>query len=433
MDFRRLTGVTGWILHRLFASYWLLAVIAVLAAIPFAGSILWLDREGATDWLLARDLATVATSDTAKDFVGVAAGVNAAFITLYFSITLIVLSMAAGNLGVRLIDRWIERGLVRISIAGLAFTMIVSLFAMLAIDGEAPLEETPLLLVAVVFALQAVNVAMLSVSLHDLGRTMFVDTSIDRLREDACKRSIALEPVSDGNVAYGKTLSAPREGYVESIDLEKLRRVVCNDGVQVRVEVAPGQHVLKGQPLLRAGGGFDPERMKAAIAIGDYRSDAQGPVFRIRLLVEIAARALSPAINDFYTALACADKLAAVIESQTGSWIDDEALPALRDCPNLILMGQDFRGLFEDPMNAFRQAACQYPSVSIRMIDNYARIAQRIADRDGPTEMIDFLEKLAKELRDHADSVTSYEEDERAINRAFAEGFPHDRQHEGAP
>ena len=84
-------------------------------------------------------------------------------------------------------------------------------------------------------------------------------------------------------------------------------------------------------------------------------------------------------------------------------------------------------------MNAFRQAACQYPSVSIRMIDNYARIAQRIADRDGPMEMIDFLEKLAKELRDHADSVTSYEEDERAINRAFAEGFPHDRQHEGAP
>ena len=117
MDLKRISGLPGWILHRLFASYWLLAVCAVLAALPFALAVLWLDREAATAWLLARDLATVATADPAKDFTGVAAGVNAAFITLYFSITLIVLSMAAGNLGARLIDRWIERPLVRVSLA----------------------------------------------------------------------------------------------------------------------------------------------------------------------------------------------------------------------------------------------------------------------------------------------------------------------------
>ncbi|WBY17464.1 DUF2254 domain-containing protein [Erythrobacteraceae bacterium WH01K] len=422
MDLKRISGLPGWILHRLFTSYWLLAVCAVLAALPFALAILWLDREAATAWLLARDLATVATADTAKDFTGVAAGVNAAFITLYFSITLIVLSMAAGNLGARLIDRWIERPLVRVSLAGLSFSMIVSLVAMLATDAEADLADTPLLLVGVVALLQAINVAMLSVSLHDLGRTMFVDTSIDRLCVDACKRSIDLEPVERSTRSEHVVLRAPREGYVEDIDLAKLRNIAC-DGSAVTLHVAPGQHVLKGEPILCSPSDLDENQVKSAIAIGPYRSDAQGPVFRIRLLAEIAARALSPAINDFYTAIACADKLAAVMESQVDSWIDDDRDPALKGCPELVLLGQDFRGLFEDPMSAFRQAACQYPSVSIRMIDNYARIAARIEREGGPAQLIDFIRDLARHLRDHADSVTQYGMDKRSINAAFDNGF----------
>ena len=49
--------LSGWLLHRLFANYWLLAVCAVLLAVPFALGVLWLDREGATAFLIARDLA----------------------------------------------------------------------------------------------------------------------------------------------------------------------------------------------------------------------------------------------------------------------------------------------------------------------------------------------------------------------------------------
>ena len=152
-----MTGLPEWIAHRLLANYWLLAVCAVIGAMPVALGILWLDREGGTAWLLARDLATVETSDTAKDFVGVAAGINAEFITLYFYITLIVLSMAAGNLGVRLIDRWVERPLVRVSIAGLSFCLIVSLVyieRLIAVSG-CPLLVTswrPILLSALILA-----------------------------------------------------------------------------------------------------------------------------------------------------------------------------------------------------------------------------------------------------------------------------------------
>ena len=419
----RMTGLPGWIAHRLFANYWMLAVCAVIGAIPVALGILWLDREGGTAWLLARDLATVETADTAKDFVGVAAGINAAFITLYFWISLIVLSMAAGNLGVRLIDRWVERPLVRVSIAGLSFCLIVSLVAMLSIDAEAPLEDAPLLLVGTVLFLQAVNVAMLAVSLHDLARTMFVDTSIDRLANDCEHRSLSLigvEPVED---ALPHSCRAPREGYVEDVDIQSFCKAFSSSQKRVVVHVAPGQHVMKGERLISSEVELNGHDIKRLIPIGAYRSDNQGVVFRIRLIVEIAARALSPAINDFYTALTCADKLAAIIESQTSTYIADDLAPALDGEDWLVLMGQDFRGLFTDPLSAFRQAACQYPSVSIRMIDNYARIADRQVADGGSEGLVSMLRQLAHDLSEHAVAVAKFDKDRHDVREAFAEGF----------
>ena len=423
MDAKRLAGRGGWIVYRLIANYWMLAVTATVLALPAALALLWLDRAGATQWLLAHGLSPVATADTAKDFVGVAAGVNGAFITLYFSITLIVLSMAAGNLGVRLIDRWLKRRLIRVSLAGLSFTLVVSLVAMMAVDAEAQLPDTPLLLVATVLALQIVNIAMLAVSLHGLGRTMFVDDSIDRICNDACSRTLELQSRPSTGQSARYTLYAPQEGYIESIDIERLKDRLAERSCRVILHAAPGQHVMKGELLMSSDSQFDSDEFINLFPIGPFRSDNQGVAFRIRLIVEIAARALSPAINDFYTALTCADKLAAVMESQTGTWVDRSMAPVCGDAPWLELRGQDFRGLFQDPLSAFRQAACQYPSVSIRMIDNYGRLARRRDGNEDADELLAFLRNCAHDLAEHAASVAQYDGDQHDIQAAYARHF----------
>ena len=80
-------------------------------------------------------------------------------------------------------------------------------------------------------------------------------------------------------------------------------------------------------------------------------------------------------------------------------------------------------GLFADPLSAFRQAACQYPSVSIRMIDNYARIAER-KEADGASGgLVDMLRQLALDLSDHAVAVAQFNKDRHDIREAFAKGF----------
>jgi uncharacterized membrane protein len=411
-----LQGLRGWLLHRIWASYWLLPVIGVALAPIVALTLLWFDRTFLTQFLIENDLNIVATAETARDFAGVAASVAAAFITLYFSITLIVLSMAAGNLGVRLIDRWLEKKLVRVSISGLAFTLVTSLLAMIATDADAPMERVPLSLIGFTLALLMISIAMLAVALHDLGRTMFVDTSINRLARDAGQVPDRFKGKTVEEIQWAGTIEAERAGYIEGNDVERLRKLLKDLPGRVRICASPGQHVLRGQTLIAfetmpANEGD----LHACIPIGPCRSNSEGAVFQIRLLVEIAARALSPAINDFYSAIACADALAEAIMDHRKTWIADDEIAVLRDDERFELPGLDFRGLFQDPLSAFRQAASQYPSVSIRMIGNYHRICENLASEDRSEPLIGFLATLARELAHHAESVSTYECDKRDI------------------
>ena len=425
-------GRLDWLVHRIVASYWSLPLLGVVTAFPALILLLAVDRGGLSDWMLERGLDPVATADTAKDLMAVAVGVNAAFITLYFSLTLLVLTVASSNLGVRLVDRWLDKRLVRVSLAGLSFTLLFSLGAMAAIDGEAPKEDVPVAVVAAVIFLQGVNIAMLTVALHDLGRTIFVDRSVMTLGEDAASGPVSVVSGEDADCEWGMRVCATGEGYVEGNDLDLLQKWLDGKGGKVRICAPPGAHVLEGETLLLVeqdvSQDYPPEKLRHAIPVGGFRSDGQGAVFQIRLLVEIAARALSPAVNDFYTALTCADRLGAAILGQRDNWVDHDRMPLFVDNRDYQLPGQDFRGLFEDPLSAFRQAACQYPSVAIRMIDNYARISSIVCEEGQSREFADFLRHLARELRDHAAAVTTFDGDKEDIMQAFDDGFAHRRK-----
>ena len=415
-----ITDLTGWVWHRLTANYWSLALCAVITAPLFFVGTLALDRDGVTAWLLDNDLSPVTTSDTAKDVAGVVAGIDAAFLTLFFSISLLVLTIAAGNLGVRLIDRWLAKRMVRVSIAGLAFTLIYAVLTMAAIDAEAELSDTPLLCFIVSIAFLLVNIAMLAVATHDLGRTMFVDQAIDALAKDATDPQIEVAGVAGFDGTFAQTVSSPRNGYVEGVDLARLQKQLADHHGTVRICVAPGQHVFANQPLmLLEHQHADPGEFTSAIPIGAFRSNSEGAVFQIRLLVEIAARAMSPAINDFWTALVTADALGEVMKGHRANWVDDGLMPASVKSPSFELPGQDFRGLFAAPLAAFRQAAANYPSVTIRMIGNIERLMQQFRDEGCPDGLVTFLCEYATQLADHASQRADAEVDMHDIAKAL--------------
>ena len=116
-------------------------------------------------------------------------------------------------------------------------------------------------------------------------------------------------------------VDAQRIGYVRNIDLAALEGFAREHRVTIHVAATPGTFVHPGEPLFRiAGRAAVPTAavsdMRAAFVVGDRRTYDQDPVYGFAVLGEIAAKALSPAVNDPGTAI---DVVAAAVRL-LGEW-----------------------------------------------------------------------------------------------------------------
>ena len=103
-----------------------------------------------------------------------------------------------------------------------------------------------------------------------------------------------------------------RPRTVQAIDTAALLKLASAANARVDVAVAIGDTLIESTPLLRVFGTGRPieeRRLLAAIQVGDQRTFEQDPQYAIRLLVDIAIRALSPAINDPTTAVQALDEI----------------------------------------------------------------------------------------------------------------------------
>jgi uncharacterized membrane protein len=110
-------------------------------------------------------------------------------------------------------------------------------------------------------------------------------------------------------------LVAPHSGYIRFIDAESLRALAKHAGLAVRVERRVGQFVPAGIPLLRfsRSKAVATEGFLEAIDLGPVRTMEQDVEFGLLQLVDIALKAISPAVNDPSTAINCIDQLSRLL------------------------------------------------------------------------------------------------------------------------
>jgi uncharacterized membrane protein len=113
----------------------------------------------------------------------------------------------------------------------------------------------------------------------------------------------------------GLSVRATKTGYVEALDEDALLEIAVERGALITVLAIPGDFVHRGRSLLSVEPGGDEELQACGdlFSISRKRSALQDLCFPIDELVEIAARALSPGVNDPFTAIACIDWLGAAL------------------------------------------------------------------------------------------------------------------------
>ena len=99
---------------------------------------------------------------------------------------------------------------------------------------------------------------------------------------------------------------------IQAIDVKGLVALAEREGAVVAMAWAVGDTLVDGMPLLRVHGGARPVaewRLRRLVRLGSERTFEQDPKYAIRILVDIAIKALSPAINDPTTAVQALDQV----------------------------------------------------------------------------------------------------------------------------
>lgn len=381
--------------------------------------LVMLDANGASIWMQRAGWPLAIPGKTALELASALVTVHAAFATLYFSITLLVLTLASGKVGVRLIDRWISDRTIRFTLGVLMSLLSSSVILLLAVESEGNPSHVPRLTLTVLTVATILALGWMTKALHHLGRTVHIDTSIAELGRNAAG-SLSRNRISgppDVDLEIGVPILASETGYVDEIDDAGILQEARDRGAFVRITHGTGDFMMSGEPIGAIVGDRAGDWVTRHIACAQYRNDTKAPLFETNLLVEVAARALSPGINDFYTALACCDRLASILAAAARvhclpQWlVDDEGTPRLE-------LPRERVTLFMDgPLKALRQAAAPYPSVTIHMIELIGRLP---LPGDADEDLRGFLLRHAEAMAEHGRARAEVDRDRAEIASAWA-------------
>ncbi|WP_258293172.1 DUF2254 domain-containing protein [Pseudosulfitobacter koreensis] len=305
------------------SSYWFIPSALVFAALLLSELTQWIDHNpdmlpvGLPDDFLDTQV------DGARQTLAVIAQSIIGVTGVMFSITMVAVSFASGNFGPRLIGNFMRDRGNQISLGVLISSFVYCLMILRAVQssGSDGLESfVPQYSMLVALMLMLMSVGTLIYFLHhipetinvsnisaDLGRRL--ENRIERLIDNHADRNEepAQVPAKD---AVETELSLGHAGYIQQLDLDALSDMAEQNDWVIDVNVDIGGFVSSHETVLTVHSASAPtpemcDKVCACFAVGEEQTEAQDITFMIDQLVEMAARALSPGVNDPFTAINC--------------------------------------------------------------------------------------------------------------------------------
>lgn len=290
--------------------------LALVAALVCAPVVRWLDRE--TGWRMFGY-----SPDGARAVLGALAGSMLTFIVFVLSATLIVVQLASGQLTPRIIAIVFAMPWVRWTLVIFTFTYAYTLAALARVEDQVPDLHVS---VAVVLNLTCIVVFFQFVQRLSSGLRPSTMMQLVATRGHEVIRAVypAMYDPARPEQPTSHVLPTPsgtpvqvveftgRTGSVMAFSVARLVALAREADVLIEVVPQVGDSIAPGDPLFRVVGGqrsVAHDALRGCLAVGDERTMEQDPRFAFRILVDIANRALSPAVNDPTTAVLALDQL----------------------------------------------------------------------------------------------------------------------------
>ncbi len=383
---------------------WLVPGIEVLAAIALFAATLSLDRAayrgefGLPSWVIS------GTADAARQILTAIATAVITVVGVVFSIILVTLTLASTQFGPRMLRNFIRDRGTQLTLGTFVATFVYAVLVLVSIGPGSHGDFVPHIGVTVTLALMVAALAVLIYFIHHTATSIQLPQVIASIARDLSE-AIDVQGGPDSRLGLagdkeigpssaellarmetaGGTVRAPASGYLQFIRHRVLVQFATEADAVIALDYRPGHFLVQGHPFAVVWPPEAAARVSDALGrahiTGPHRTLTQDISFGIDQLVEIAIRALSPAVNDTFTALTCIDWLGESLCKIMRRWRPARVHRDSEGFIRVITAEPSYERLVQRAFEKIRQASQGMPAVMIRQLDALAKI---MAETSGP-------------------------------------------------
>ena len=360
-------------------------------------------------WLPPRD------PGMAQLLLGAIAGSCITVVSVVYSVLLIALTFASIQFSPRVLNTFVKDTVSQVTLGVFIGTFAYCLILLPSVHGP-PQAVVPALSLTLALVLAAGCLFYLIYFIHHIAIAIQVNYIVDRVARETenalrnrfggpMRRFPPTEPPLAEPTA-GKNIASNISGYVQFIDENKLMNLAVEGNATIFIHRWTGQFIPAGVACftITPAAAATKQLNRSALAcfhIGPVRSLEDDVEFGVLQIVDIALKALSPAVNDPSTAISCIDQLSTIL-----------VLAATLEPPKTIILDNNevarlfrrqtsFTRLLEVAFNQLiRHSAGDMP-VSLRML-------RALHDISGVTNCLPYLTAIRNLAQKIADSCTAH-------------------------
>ncbi len=395
-----------WRREALRTTLWFVPLILLVAAVGLflityaVDHHVYQHRETLPSWV------QIESADGARQLLSALAAGIITVLGVIFSVTIVALTLASQQFGPRMLRNFIRDLGTQLTLGAFVATFVYAILTLGAIGGGNQADTfVPQISVTVALALVFANVLTLIYFIHHITVSIQLPVVISSIAanlaraidsqfpDDHAARHPPVFPTGrttaqlrDLLAEEGSQVTAVRSGYLQFVGYSTLVHIAAKHGAVVQLLHRPGHFVTQGLPLARVWPPATASDMLAALArahvTGPHRTLDQDPVFAIDQLVEIAIRALSPAVNDTFTALTCIDWLADGLCTASQRTLPDGVHRDAAGAIRVIELGPNYARMVDRAYDKIRQAGADMPAVAIRLMESLGKVLAYTATDD---------------------------------------------------
>jgi uncharacterized membrane protein len=432
--------------NELKSTFWFFPVLIISLSIVLAFIFLYFDSQisypqGPWQYFLISD------ANSARSILSTIAGVMIGLAGTVFSIVLVVLILAASQFGSNIVKNFMHVRLNQVVLGAYISTFAYCLIILNTIRNNAQVVFVPSFSILIALLLTVANIILLVFFIHNTAINIQANTVISDISESLSKNIKTLFPeAEEDNLDEEKEhdedlikrgfkekqiLSASKSGYLQYVNFESLIGLAVELDILIELHFRPGDYLVKDVVLgtVYSQDTLEKEKMsrlQTQFIVGKNRSQQQDAEHSIHQMVEIAARALSPGINDPYTAITCIDNLTATMCYLATTKFPSKYLQDKNGKLRIIADPLTYEGMLDSAFNQIRQYGKGNPAVIIRLmealitiykftkrkehkkaIEKHAMMVLNVANKsfDEPNDINDLKERSRQILSKSSDSL----------------------------